>query len=154
MRALSTVSISMPTRRPMSDLIALVKDAAPDASLVILGPLDGARLPRFVKAPDKAQLPCRALSDDERANYDALVAAKDAKIAHWYTPPKLEAVRQTLEENRRAARRPLLGHVGGDGRSVQHRELGQGDATARICPTTCISATRARVVSAARSMRH
>ena len=35
-------------------LIALVKDAAPDASLVILGPLDGARLSRFIKAPDKA----------------------------------------------------------------------------------------------------
>ena len=79
-------------------LIALVKDAAPDASLVILGPLDGARLPRFVKAPDKAELPCRALSDDERANYDALVAAKDAKIAHWYTPPKLDDVRQTLKK--------------------------------------------------------
>jgi lysophospholipase L1-like esterase len=78
-------------------LIALVKDAAPDASLVILGPLDGARLSRFIKAPDKAE-PCRALSDNERANYDALVAAKDAKIAHWYTPPKLDDVRQTLKK--------------------------------------------------------
>jgi len=80
------------------DLIALVKDATPDASLVILGPLDGARLPRFVKSADKAELPCRALSADERANYDALVAAKDATIAHWYTPPKLDAVRQTLKQ--------------------------------------------------------
>jgi lysophospholipase L1-like esterase len=79
-------------------LIALIKDAAPDASLVILGPLDGARLPRFVKAPDKAALPCRALNDRERANYEALVAAKDAKIAHWYTPPKLDDVRQTLKK--------------------------------------------------------
>jgi lysophospholipase L1-like esterase len=79
-------------------LIALVKNAAPDASLVILGPLDGARLPRFVKAADKAELPCHAFSDDERANYDALVAAKDEKIAHWFTPPKLEAVRQTLKK--------------------------------------------------------
>lgn len=79
-------------------LIALVKESAPDASLVILGPLDGARLARFVKAPDKAQLPCRALSDDERANYAALVAAKDERIAHWYTPPKLEAVRETLKK--------------------------------------------------------
>ena len=80
------------------DLIALIKDAAPDASLVVLGPLDGARLPRFVKAADKAELPCRTLSDDERANYDTLVTAKDAKIAHWYTPPKLDAVRQTLKQ--------------------------------------------------------
>jgi lysophospholipase L1-like esterase len=79
-------------------LIALVKDAVPDASLAILGPLDGARLPRFVKAADKAELPCRALNDDERANYDALVAAKDAKIAHWYTPPKLDDVRQALKK--------------------------------------------------------
>ena len=79
-------------------LMTLLKDAAPDASLVILGPLDGARLPRFVKSPEKAQLPCRALSADERANYDALIAAKDEKIAHWYTPPKLEAVRQTLKK--------------------------------------------------------
>lgn len=79
-------------------LIALIKQAAPDASLVILGPLDGARLPRFVKSADKAELPCRALSDDELANYDALVAAKDAKIAHWYTPPKLDDVRQTLRK--------------------------------------------------------
>ncbi len=79
-------------------LIALIKDAAPDASLVILGPLDGARLPRFVKTANKAELPCRALSDDERANYDALVAAKDEKIAHWYTPPKLDDVRQMLKK--------------------------------------------------------
>jgi lysophospholipase L1-like esterase len=79
-------------------LIALVKDAAPDASLAILGPLDGARLPRFVKSADKAELPCRALSDDQRANYDALVTAKDAKIAHWYTPPKLDDVRRALKK--------------------------------------------------------
>jgi lysophospholipase L1-like esterase len=80
------------------DLIALIKDAAPDASLVILGPLDGARLPRFVKGEDKANLPCRPRSESEAAaDYDALVAAKDPSVAHWTTPPKLGLVRQKLK---------------------------------------------------------
>jgi lysophospholipase L1-like esterase len=77
-------------------LVTLIKDAAPEASLVILGPLDGARHPSFAKTASKAGLPCRPLSDSERANYDQLLSAKDQGMARWYTPPKLDEVRSVL----------------------------------------------------------
>jgi lysophospholipase L1-like esterase len=77
-------------------LIALIKDAAPEASLIILGPLDGARHPSFAKTASKAGLPCRPLSDSERVNYDQLLSAKDQGMARWYTPPKLDEVRSVL----------------------------------------------------------
>jgi lysophospholipase L1-like esterase len=78
-------------------LLQLVKAAAPDAALLILGPLDGTRLPGFVKGEARAQAPCRPLGAEEQANYEALLAKGDASLGRWHEPPKLEAVRSLLQ---------------------------------------------------------
>jgi lysophospholipase L1-like esterase len=78
-------------------LLQLVKAAAPDAALLILGPLDGARLPSFVKGEVRAQAPCRPLNTQEQANYGALLAKDDASLGRWHEPPKLDAVRALLQ---------------------------------------------------------
>jgi lysophospholipase L1-like esterase len=74
-------------------LVELVKAAAPDAALLILGPLDGTRLPRFVTGDARVTAPCRPLSVDEQADYGELLERQDKSLARWHEPPKLEAVR-------------------------------------------------------------
>jgi lysophospholipase L1-like esterase len=77
-------------------LIALVQSAAPNAALVILGPIDGNRLPRFVKGEERASAPCRPLDAGEEADYSERLARDDAALARWHEPPKLDAVRSLL----------------------------------------------------------
>jgi len=77
-------------------LIELVKAAAPNAPLVILGPLDGTRLPVFVKGDARGAAPCRPLDAKDEADYGALLAKEDPSLARWHEPPKLEAVRALL----------------------------------------------------------
>ena len=117
-------------------LLQLVKAAAPDAALLILGPLDGTRLPSFVKGEARAQAPCRPLSANEQANYEALLAKDNASLARWHEPPKLDVGPVALATPRRPLPRDLLGFVGGHGGAVQHRPLGEGGAPART-PRPC-----------------
>jgi lysophospholipase L1-like esterase len=77
-------------------LVELVKAAAPDAALLILGPLDGTRLPGFVKGDARAAAPCRPLSASEQSDYDAMLAKEDPRLARWHEPPKLAVVRSLL----------------------------------------------------------
>ena len=77
-------------------LIELVKATAPDATLLILGPTDGTRLPRFVKGDARAAAPCRPLGGQEREAYNSLLAREDGSLARWHEPPELAAVRSLL----------------------------------------------------------
>lgn len=83
----------------VAQLVERLKDRAPQASLLILGPPDTARFPRFArgkgnKAPPDAS--CQALSDTEMRDYARLKKAKAPQLARWHGPPNLTAVRESL----------------------------------------------------------
>lgn len=82
--------------------LAMLRQAAPRASLLVMGPPDVARQPNFgagaaSRAPSDV---CRALSPQERANYSQRIRNADPRLARWHPPLRLDDVRQAL---RRAA---------------------------------------------------
>jgi lysophospholipase L1-like esterase len=81
-------------------MLGLLRQAAPDASLLVIGPPDVARLPNFAGATGRASDVCRALSPQERASYAQRLRASDPRLARWHPPLRLDEVRSAL---RRAA---------------------------------------------------
>jgi lysophospholipase L1-like esterase len=81
-------------------MLGLLQEAAPQASLLVIGPPDLARLPHFAQGTGRASDVCRALSPAERAGYAQRVRSGDARLARWHPPIELDEVRQVL---RRAA---------------------------------------------------
>lgn len=77
-----------------------IRQAAPQASLLVIGPPDVAHMPPYAINTGKASDVCRALGPKERADYARLLRKKDPKIAYWHAPLQLDAVRLVL---RRAA---------------------------------------------------
>ncbi len=71
-----------------------IKEWAPQASILIVGPPDAARFPAFGGMAG-AQV-CRALNVQEAAGYDRMMERSDERLAHWHAPPKLEQVRAAL----------------------------------------------------------
>jgi lysophospholipase L1-like esterase len=79
-------------------LLRLFKRLVPDASIAVVGPPDINRVPDFAaRLRTSASTGCRALNPDERQQHDALLAAGDERLARWYSPPRLEDVRQILQ---------------------------------------------------------
>ncbi len=81
-------------------VLARLRDAAPQASLLVIGPPDVARLPHYAQGPGRASDVCRALSPQERASYAKRIKSGDPRLARWHPPLRLDEVRQIL---RRAA---------------------------------------------------
>jgi lysophospholipase L1-like esterase len=82
-------------------MLAMLREAAPRASLLVMGPPDVARLPNFAAGATRAASDvCRALSPQERASYAQRIRSADPRIARWHPPLRLDDVRQAL---RRAA---------------------------------------------------
>ncbi|NJM33702.1 MAG: hypothetical protein HC850_02210 [Rhodomicrobium sp.] len=79
-----------------SAAIAKLRQAAPDASLMIVGPPDIAIMPKFAAGSGKASDVCRALSPAERGNYARRIKKRDPRLARWHPPYNLDAVRATL----------------------------------------------------------
>lgn len=79
-------------------IIEMIKEKAPKASILVIGPPDAARLPSF--ASSMGAQACRALNRHEIASYARMIAASDGRLARWHAPPKLDAVRAA---QRRAA---------------------------------------------------
>jgi hypothetical protein len=75
-------------------LIDQLKQWAPRASLLILGPPDAARLPAFAGSAG-AQV-CRSLNAQELASYGRMLGREDERLARWHAPPHLDAVRAAL----------------------------------------------------------
>lgn len=80
-------------------MLGLLRRAAPQASILVIGPPDVARLPKFAGV-GRASDVCRALSPQERANYAQRIRAGDQRLARWHPPLRLDDVRTAL---RRAA---------------------------------------------------
>jgi hypothetical protein len=81
-------------------MMSVLRQAAPEASLLVIGPPDVARLPNFAGATGRASDVCRALSPQERASYAQRLRASDPRLARWHPPLRLDEVRAAL---RRAA---------------------------------------------------
>lgn len=71
-----------------------IKSAVPNASLLLIGPPDAARLPTFASFGG-AQV-CRALNPQETAGYSRLLGRGDERLGRWHAPPRLEAVRAVI----------------------------------------------------------
>jgi hypothetical protein len=72
-----------------------IKGWAPQASLLIIGPPDAARIPAF--AGSAGAQACRSLNAQEIAAYRQFMDRKDERLARWHAPPRLEAVRVALK---------------------------------------------------------
>lgn len=80
----------------VSASIARLRQIAPQAALLIIGPPDVARMPKFASGTGRASDVCRALSAAERPDYIKRVNASDPRLARWHPPLNLDAVRTTL----------------------------------------------------------
>jgi len=76
-------------------LLQRLRRAAPDASLIVMGPPDLARFPDYARRDNTNA--CRALTAEERENYTALVRERSRRLARWHPPVKLRAVRRALQ---------------------------------------------------------
>jgi hypothetical protein len=76
--------------------IAGLKQAAPNASVLVIGPPDAAVMPRFAVTTGSGSNACRPLSTQEAVNYTSLLRAHDAKLARWHPPLHLGQVRASL----------------------------------------------------------
>ncbi|MFD0986421.1 GDSL-type esterase/lipase family protein [Methyloligella solikamskensis] len=85
-------------RAAYEGLIAKIKQSVPNATLLILGPTDGARLPAYAKFGDAISLRCAPLSSGEITRYDEFLDGKSDALARWFPPPKLGEVREVLKE--------------------------------------------------------
>ncbi len=72
-----------------------IKSWAPQASVLVIGPPDAARLPAF--AGSAGAQACRSLNAQEIAAYGQLMDRKDERLARWHAPPRLEAVRLAMK---------------------------------------------------------
>ncbi len=75
----------------LAAIIELIKERAPQASILVVGPPDAARLPNF--ASSMGAQACRALNVHEIASYRRMIEAGDERLARWHAPPGLDAVR-------------------------------------------------------------
>jgi lysophospholipase L1-like esterase len=82
--------------------IRRLKDLAPGASVLVMGPPDASRTRPDIPLDGihNKDFDCAPLTDEERGSYDQLVAGKSPVLARWYEPPNLGPVR---EAERRAA---------------------------------------------------
>lgn len=69
-----------------------MKKMAGNASVLVLGPPDAARLSAYARKTEQTY-PCKPLSAGEVAEYSTLLAQKSERLARWHAPPNLGKVR-------------------------------------------------------------
>lgn len=75
--------------------LSLLRRAAPDASIVIVGPPDANRLPRFCK---NKKTSCSPLTSYEINNYVELLRHKNQQLCRWHPPAMLKRVREIQKQ--------------------------------------------------------
>jgi lysophospholipase L1-like esterase len=83
-------------RKNFRDRLRLLHNAAPLASVVIVGPPDANRLPRFCQK--RREVECSSLTADEIENYAELLKQKNKQLCRWHPPPMLNVVREIQKE--------------------------------------------------------
>ncbi len=90
-------TLNMPAyEQRLLQVIGRMKIAAPEASFLIIGPPDGARMPAFAASQGGGMDACRGLTALEIARYAKWMAKGDMRMARWHAPPKLNGVRTVL----------------------------------------------------------
>ncbi len=82
--------------KTVTSFVAYLREQAPDADFLFIGPADSARLPRYARHLRRSAS-CRQLSPAEAAGYGKLVSRRSGALQRWHAPPKLAAVRNFLE---------------------------------------------------------
>lgn len=82
----------------VAQFVTRLKNRAPLASVLIMGPPDSLRFPRYARSSKSAaaEAPCRPLSEAEREGYDSLKRSRSPQLARWHEPPSLASVRASL----------------------------------------------------------
>ncbi len=81
-----------------------LKAQLPDASILVIGAFEGARLPAWAELRPSTQeasrsaLPCEPLALNERATYASLSGDRDPVLGRWHAPPNLSAVREVQRQ--------------------------------------------------------
>jgi GDSL-like Lipase/Acylhydrolase family len=73
--------------------IDALKQAAPNASIVLVSGPDANRIPKYCNGAANDRTPCKPLSAEEVAGYDGLLSASDRSLCRWHTPGSYELVR-------------------------------------------------------------
>ncbi len=76
--------------------LARLRQAAPQASFLIIGPPDVARRPDFAASAGPSSDVCRAIGKKERRIYARLLRKRNPRVAHWHPPLQLDGVRAAL----------------------------------------------------------
>ncbi len=91
-------TLNMPAyEQRLLQVIGRMKIAAPEASFLIIGPPDAARMPAFATSQGGGVNACRGLTSLEAARYAKWMRKGDTRLARWHAPPKLHGVRTALK---------------------------------------------------------
>jgi len=88
--------------------IRLLQQAAPRASIMVMGPPDADRMPDYCggRGDQRDRRPCQALSASEASSYAELLRGRSATLCRWHPPAGIARVR---EAQRRVAQRLGVG---------------------------------------------
>jgi lysophospholipase L1-like esterase len=80
--------------------IDALKQAAPNASIVLVSGPDANRIPKYCNGTGSGhdQTHCRPLSAEEVAGYDGLLSHSDRSLCRWHTPGSYDLVRNAQRE--------------------------------------------------------
>jgi len=85
-------------RATLERRVEMLKAQLPNATILLLGAFDGARLPAWAELRPSTQaaslsaLPCEPLALHERATYASLSGGQDPVLGRWHGPPRLKDV--------------------------------------------------------------
>ncbi|MDX8399383.1 MAG: hypothetical protein R8K20_03960 [Gallionellaceae bacterium] len=75
--------------------LRMLAEAAPAASILVIGPPDAARYPKRCAKGHKKSARCRSLRQDEINNYQRkFVSSPSASSCVWHTPPNIPKIRE------------------------------------------------------------
>lgn len=75
-----------------------LRQAAPGASIVVVGPPDANRLPGYCGRNNGDSRPCVPLNRAEAASYSARLASSDRALCRWHTPAGVDQVRRAQQQ--------------------------------------------------------
>ena len=80
--------------------ITTLRRYAPKASILVIGPSDGNRLPKYCRSSARPwdRFSYEPLTDWELAHYGELIKSEDGPLCRWHSPPKLDMVRRIQRE--------------------------------------------------------
>jgi lysophospholipase L1-like esterase len=88
----------------LEERIFALREAAPNASIVLVSGPDANRIPKYCNDKNDKngsgadRNTCRPLSRDEAADYDVMLARFDRALCRWHTPASYELVRKAQRD--------------------------------------------------------